>query len=149
MKLTSPAFQDGQEIDQKYGKKNDNISVPLTWEDAPEGTKSFALSCVDHHPVAQNYIHWMVINISPDVTELPENAAAGHMPLGSLELVPYAGPFPPSGTHEYTFTLYALDASSLDLADGARLETFEEAVRKHRLESATLIGTFTNLSKPE
>jgi phosphatidylethanolamine-binding protein (PEBP) family uncharacterized protein len=37
------------------------------------------------------------------------------MPAGSREVRPYAGPFPPSGTHDYEFTLYALKTDRLDL----------------------------------
>ena len=58
-RLTSSAFDDGQEMDQKYGKRSQNISPPLDWEDAPDGTRSFALACVDIHPVAREYVHWL------------------------------------------------------------------------------------------
>ena len=44
-RLNSPAFEDGQEMAQKYGKKVTRIvSPPLEWDGAPEGTRSFALS---------------------------------------------------------------------------------------------------------
>ena len=53
-RLQSPAFDDGQELAQKYGKRAQNVSPPLDWEGAPEGTRSFALSFVDLHPVARD-----------------------------------------------------------------------------------------------
>jgi phosphatidylethanolamine-binding protein (PEBP) family uncharacterized protein len=62
--LTSPAFDDGQELAQKYGKKAQNVSPPLDWEGAPDGIRSFALSFVDVHPVARDYVHWLVADTS-------------------------------------------------------------------------------------
>lgn len=146
MRLTSPAFEDGQEMDQKYGKKIQNISVPLVWEDIPEGTRSFALVIVDRHPVAQNYIHWMVSDINSQITSLDENAAAGHMPTGSKELWPYAGPFPPSGTHDYECTLYALSVETLGLPAQVDLDTFTAVAESNALAAATLTGKFTKIS---
>ena len=94
-RLTSAAFDDGQEMAQKYGKKARNVSPPLDWEGAPEGTKSFALSFVDVHPVARDYVHWLVSDISPQLSSLPEGAASNLSAW--TELKPYVGPFPPSG----------------------------------------------------
>ncbi len=57
MELSSAVFKDGEKIPMRYvmpGAGGKNISVPLAWRNAPSGTKSFALSMVDPHPVAQN-----------------------------------------------------------------------------------------------
>ena len=145
MELKSAAFEDGRDIPQRHGKKIDNVSPPLSWTGAPEGTRSFALSVVDPHPVAQNYVHWLVADIGPDVSSLAENAAAGRMPPGSRELRAYAGPFPPSGTHDYLFTIYALGVERLELAEGASLDAFVQAVRSSSLDEARLVGRFTKL----
>jgi Raf kinase inhibitor-like YbhB/YbcL family protein len=142
-RLRSPAFNDGQELGQKYGKKAENVSPPLDWEDAPEGTRSFALSFVDIHPVARDYVHWLVADISPQLTSLPEGAAG--KPSGWTEIRPYVGPFPPSGTHDYEFTLYALPNDRLDLRPGAALEEFRRAAEQSSLATTTLIGKFTKI----
>jgi phosphatidylethanolamine-binding protein (PEBP) family uncharacterized protein len=55
----------------------------LAWKNAPAGTKSFALSIVDPHPVAQNWVHWFVINIPPNVTAIEEGASTKKMPAVS------------------------------------------------------------------
>jgi phosphatidylethanolamine-binding protein (PEBP) family uncharacterized protein len=60
---------------QKYGKKIQNISPQLEWDDAPEGTRSFALEFVDIHPIAQDFVHWLVADISQQLSSLPEGAA--------------------------------------------------------------------------
>jgi Raf kinase inhibitor-like YbhB/YbcL family protein len=142
LRLKSPAFDDGQEMAQKYGKKAENVSPPLEWDGMPEGTKALALACVDIHPVARNYVHWLVADISPQLSSLPEGAA-GDRNSGFIEIEPYAGPFPPSGTHDYEFTLYALRTDRLGVRPGASLTEFRQAATQTSLATATLIGKFT------
>ncbi len=153
MKLTSSAFKDGQRIPVKYvmpGAGGKNISPPLEWQDAPKGTMSFALLCIDPHPIARNWIHWMVINIPADVDHLPEGASGKSMPRGAKELknsfgfVGYGGPQPPPGTgdHPYVFTIYALDVEKLDLPEQLSLSQFYKVIDKHSLAKATITGYF-------
>ena len=143
-RLSSPAFHDGQEMAQKYGKKVQNVSPPLEWEDAPQGTRSFALSFVDIHPVAKGYVHWLLADISPERSSLPEGSAGGRN-SGFTELKPYAGPFPPSGTHDYEFRLYALRTDRLGVRSAATLEAFTQVAEQNSLATATLIGKFTKI----
>jgi phosphatidylethanolamine-binding protein (PEBP) family uncharacterized protein len=72
--LSSSAFADAQEMPQRHGKKPANVSPALSWTGAPRGTRSFALSMVDRHPVADGYLHWLVVDIPAQVTELGEAA---------------------------------------------------------------------------
>jgi Raf kinase inhibitor-like YbhB/YbcL family protein len=144
-RLTSSAFEDSQEMAQKYGKKVQNISPPLEWDDAPEGTRSFALALVDRHPVARNYVHWLVCDISPEVTSLPEGAAGELNRSPLTEVTQYAGPFPPSGTHDYEFTVYALKTDKLAVPAGATLEAFTQAAELNSLAAARLVGKFTKM----
>ncbi len=142
-RLQSPAFGDGQEMAQKYGKQAQNVSPPLDWYGPPEGTRSFALSFVDIHPVARNYVHWLAADISAQLSSLPAGAASN--PSAWTELKPYVGPFPPSGTHDYEFTVYALSTDRLGLQPGATLEAFRRAAEQNSLATATLIGKFTKI----
>jgi len=145
-RLTSPAFEHGQEMGQEFGKKAQNVSPPLKWEGVPEGTKSFALALVDRHPVAGDYLHWLVIDLAPDRISLDKGAASGLGGLaGAREIQPYVGPFPPAGTHDYEFTVYALDTPSLDLRSKPTLEDFLQTARAHSLATATLVGKFTKI----
>ena len=144
-RLTSPAFEDGQEIAQKFGKRAQNISPPLQWDGVPDRTRSFALTFVDLHPVARGYVHWLVADLSPQLSSLPEGAAAERHP-GFTEIEPYAGPFPPSGTHDYEFTLYALRTDRLGVRPRATLQEFRQAAEQNSLAAATLIGKFTKIS---
>jgi Raf kinase inhibitor-like YbhB/YbcL family protein len=140
-RLTSPAFEDGQEMAQKYGKKVQNISPPLEWDEVPDGTRSFALEFVDIHPIATDFVHWLVADISPQLSSLPEGAAADRIADFS-EVKAYEGPFPPSGTHDYQFTLYALRTDKLGVAPGASLQDFRKAAEQNLLGKTALIGKF-------
>jgi Raf kinase inhibitor-like YbhB/YbcL family protein len=143
--LQSPAFENGQEMAQKYGNKAQNVSPPLEWQGAPLGTGSFALAFVDIHPVARGYVHWLVADISPHLNSLPEGAGGGRN-SGFTEVKPYLGPFPPSGTHDYEFTLYALRTGRLGVPPGATLQQFRQAAEQNSLATATLVGKFTKIS---
>ena len=79
--VRSPAFGDGQEMAQKYGKKIDNVSPPLEWEGAPDEARSFALACVDIHPVARGYVHWLIAGISP-AAQLAPGGSSRHEQSG-------------------------------------------------------------------
>jgi Raf kinase inhibitor-like YbhB/YbcL family protein len=153
MQITSSAFQAGGKIPVKYvmpGAGGQNISVPLAWSGAPPGTQSFALAMVDPHPVARNWVHWLVINIPKDAGALPEGASGTHMPAGAMELQNswgkpgYGGPQPPpgSGDHPYVFTLYALNAPKVDLPKNANLAAFRQVMEGKALATATITGYF-------
>ena len=43
MKLSSPAFAEGELIPSKYTCDGENVSPPLEWEGVPEQAKSLAL----------------------------------------------------------------------------------------------------------
>ncbi len=153
MDLSSPAFSDHGQIPIKYtmpGAGGSNISPPLTWTTPPRGTKSLALVVIDIHPVARNWIHWVVIDIPPSVTGLAEGASGVSMPEGARELINsfgktgYGGPLPPPGTgdHPYVFTLYALDVQSLNLPDRASLQKIHQAIKGHVLTETSITGYF-------
>jgi len=142
MELHSTSFDDDGTIDRKYGKKDDNISPQLSWSGVPAGTASFVLTMIDLHPVARGYVHWVVTGIPSEVTELVENAAATGLPEGAQEARVYAGPFPPSGTHDYEFTLYAVGGAA-DVPAKATLEKILHAIDPHVLARAKVVGAFT------
>ena len=143
MVLRSSAFEDTQTMPPKYAKKGENVSPPLSWENVPQGTKSFALAVGDRHPVARNFVHWLVIDMSADVTSHEEGASGrALMPAGSRELKVYGGPNPPSGSHDYEFTLYAPKTDKLDLPEKVSLERFTKAAEQSSLATAKLVGKF-------
>jgi Raf kinase inhibitor-like YbhB/YbcL family protein len=153
MEISSSAFKDGGKIPIQYvmpGAGGKNISIPLAWKNTPAGTKSFALSMVDPHPVAQNWVHWFVINIPPNVTTIEEGASTKKMPAGSKELknsfgdIGYGGPEPPKGTgdHPYVVTLYALSVEKMDLGMNTSLSAFKKALEGKVIGSASITGKY-------
>jgi Raf kinase inhibitor-like YbhB/YbcL family protein len=153
MQLTSSAFKDGGKIPQQYvmpGAGGQNLSLPLTWSGAPAGTKSFALSIVDPHPVARNWVHWLVTDIPGDTASLAEGASGKKMPQGAVELknswgeAAYGGPQPPKGTgdHPYVVTLYALSVPRLEVKPAASLAQFKQALEGKILASAIITGYY-------
>jgi Raf kinase inhibitor-like YbhB/YbcL family protein len=153
MQVISSGFQDGGKIPLQYvrpGAGGQNVSVPLSWSGAPVGTRSFALAMVDPHPVANNWVHWLVINLPQDATSLPEGATGRKMPEGAVELknsfgeTGYGGPQPPrgSGDHPYVFTLYALSAARIEMGKSAGLAAFKQALEGKILATASLTGYF-------
>lgn len=153
MEISSTAFKDRGKIPIQYvmpGAGGKNFSIPLAWKNVPSGTKSFALSIVDPHPVAQNWVHWLVINIPAQVASIEEGASKKKMSSGSAELknsfgdIGYGGPQPPKGTgdHPYVVTLYALNVEKLDLGVNTSLSTFKKAIEGKVIESASITGMF-------
>lgn len=115
MALQSAAFTDGQRLSTRFTADGPNLSPPLNWSGVPAGTKQLALICDDPDaPRPEPWVHWVIYNLPPTTTGLPENmlpAAPTTPGLNSWNKTGYAGPSPPrgSGPHRYVFTLYALD----------------------------------------
>ena len=153
MEISSSAFKDGEKIPIQYvmpGAGGKNVSIPLAWTNVPSGIRSFALSMVDPHPVAQNWVHWLVINIPSNVTVIEEGASRKKMPAGSLELknsfgdIGYGGPQPPKGTgdHPYVVTIYALNVEKLDLGVSTSLPAFKKVLEGKVIGTATMTGKY-------
>ncbi|QKP78695.1 YbhB/YbcL family Raf kinase inhibitor-like protein [Methyloligella sp. GL2] len=152
LKLSSTAFEDEAPIPPEYTAYHDNLSPALSWAAGPEGTKSFALLVEDPDaPVAKPFVHWVVFNLPPDLTGLPENVAKeakpdalkggvqGYQGLGKSG---YFGPRPPDAPpHRYYFQLFALD-DTLDVPTGADRDALVAALRGHVLAQDVLMGSY-------
>ncbi len=156
MTLSSDSFKDNGVMPAKFAttKVNGgkNISPGLKWAGAPTGTKSFAVSCIDMHKIASNWVHWMLVDIPASAMELPEGASPSKIPAGAKELknsfgdTGWGGPQPPPGTgvHDYVFTVYALSVDRLKL-DGDEISgaEFEKALAGKILGKAKITGKFS------
>lgn len=153
MELKSSAFNDGEKIPDQYIMKaigGQNTSLAFEWSNAPAEIKSFAFSIIDPHPVANNWVHWFVINIPAGTNSIAEGASGKNMPAGSMELnnsygsVGYGGPQPPagSGDHPYVCTIYALSIDKLDLGTNVSLSDFKKALEDKILAEATITGNY-------
>lgn len=144
--LSSPSFDDGDPIPDRYGYTESNVNPPLVVEDVPEGAASLVLLVddPDAEPVAGKiWDHWVVWNVDQDIGEIPEDWSAE----GAVEGVNdygergYGGPNPPDKSHTYRFRLFALD-TSLDLPRSASREEVEDSMQGHVIAKALLKGTY-------
>lgn len=146
MTLDSPAFKTGSPIPKKYSCKGEDLSPALHWGAAPQATASFALIMDDPDAPGRTWDHWLLYNIPPGISSLPEGAGS-NMPPGiqaaknSWGRNDYGGPCPPSGTHRYFFKLYALD-TVLDIPRSAGKRELEAAMQGHILDTAEIMGTY-------
>ena len=144
MKISSPAFQEGGTIPEKFSKNGQNVNPELRIEGAPAEAKSLVLIVDDPDAPVGLFTHWLVWNIDPKMTEIPENS----VPRGALQGtndVPgsgYDGPQPPSGTHRYYFKIFAVDRT-LDLKSGAKRREVDAAMRGHVIAQGELIGRYS------
>jgi Raf kinase inhibitor-like YbhB/YbcL family protein len=147
--ITSTAFANGGPIGDTYACTGRNKSPELYWTGAPDQTHAWALIVEDSDAPGGVFIHWVVYNLSRKLTTLSEGVPAtasldtgGSQGVNSAGKVGYFGPCPPPGKiHHYHFKLYALDAK-LNVPPGASASTVEDAVQKHVIATAELIGTF-------
>ena len=145
--MSTPAFNEGEPVPDKYTCEGENISPPLNWTEPPSGTQSFVLIVDDPDAPGGVFTHWIVINIPADVRELPE---AGYRDLpgdalhgnNDFSRTSYGGPCPPIGpAHRYQFTIYALD-TTLDLPPGASKKRILGEMEGHILDQFQIMGTY-------
>ena len=147
--LESPAFRSGQRIPDKYARKGHNLSPPLAWKDAPQGTKSFLLVVEDPDAPRGVFRHWALYDIPAGRDTLPEGsgteegAGQGVNDFGNAQ---YDGPQPPKGhgVHHYHFRLSALDVERLESGGQTSIAELLERARPHMIATAELVGTYEN-----
>jgi hypothetical protein len=130
-----------------------NRSPHLLWSGAPEGTKSFAITCYDPDaPTGSGFWHWTVANIPADATELAEGASPGGLPQGAVEgrtdfgEPGFGGAAPPAGhgPHRYIFTVFAVDTERLDVTPDNSGAVFGFNLHFHTLAKASITGVYEN-----
>lgn len=145
MTLTSPAFEDGRPIPERYSCEGENLPPPLRWTGTPAGAAELALIVEDPDATGQIFVHWIVVGIDPATTSIePGPPPAGAVMFdGSSGMDAYIGPCPPddSGKHHYHFEIYALEARPR-LVEGSRPIEKVRAIRKAAIAGGKLVGTF-------
>ena len=150
--IRSDAFVHEGEIPSKYTCQGEDIAPSLEWEGAPENTVSLVLIVDDPDapdPAApkMTWVHWVIYNIPPDMTGLPEAATSADLPaeardgINDWKRTGYGGPCPPIGRHRYFFKIYALD-TSLDEMGRATKDQVVAAMEGHIIKQAVLMGTY-------
>jgi Raf kinase inhibitor-like YbhB/YbcL family protein len=152
LKLTSTAFAHEGGIPKIHTCQGQDVSPPLAWSGVPEDAKSLVLIIDDPDapdPAApkMTWVHWVLYDIPPSATGLPQGVSPKELPAGTLQgtsdfqRTGYGGPCPPIGRHRYFHKLYALDVVLPDLKK-PRKQDVEKAMKGHVIEEAVLIGTY-------
>jgi Raf kinase inhibitor-like YbhB/YbcL family protein len=145
-RLTSSALEPGGDIPRRFTCDGENASPDVAWSGAPPDTQAFALVVDD--PDARGFVHWAVLDFG--------GAESGALPAGSsaspdapqqgtndFGRIGWGGPCPPTGTHRYVFTLFAL-RTPLALGGAPRADDVRRAIgQADILATATLEGRYT------
>jgi hypothetical protein len=143
MKVTSPAFEEGDAIPRKHSCNGENVSPQLDVADIPPETAALVLIMDDPDAPGGTWDHWIAFDIAPTTVIAEGDNGVGTGGLNSWNETGYGGPCPPSGTHRYFFKVIALD-SVLGLGEGVDKATVTSATKGHVLAEAVLMGTFAS-----
>jgi Raf kinase inhibitor-like YbhB/YbcL family protein len=153
--LTSSDIQTGKPMSkaqeyQGFDCNGANISPQLSWRDAPEGTKSFAVTAYDPDaPTGSGWWHWLVYNIPADLHALPAGAgdpSSDPVVSGMIQhrtdygTLGFGGACPPKGdkAHRYQFKVFALDVEQLDIDPESSAALVGFMLNSHKLGVAEL-----------
>lgn len=122
--VVSKDVTDGAALKEEQVNAHGDTSPHLSWSGAPEGTKSFVVTCFDPDaPIVSGFWHWVAVDIPADVTELPTGAGASDdaLPPGAFHVrndgggMNFMGAAPPEGDqpHRYYFVVHAVGEETL------------------------------------
>jgi len=139
------------QVFNSFGCTGKNISPQLHWQNAPKGTKSFAVTAYDPDaPTGSGWWHWVVFNIDESVDTIKTGASTKAMPAGAVESITsygskgFGGACPPAADkpHRYIFTAYALDIEKIDQSADARPELIGFFLNSHAIAKASIMAYF-------
>jgi hypothetical protein len=150
--ISSPSFPDQGAIPSQFTCEGRDLSPALIFGGVPRDAKSLVLivddpDAPDPKAPKMTWVHWLLYNLPPQTTGLPEAVAAKDLPPGALQGISdfkrtgYGGPCPPVGRHRYFFKLYALDTPLPDLGSPTK-GALEKAMAGHILQKSELVGTY-------
>lgn len=147
--LTSPSFFAGTMIPKKHAGDGDNLSPALSWSPSRMAVQSYALIMEDPDAPSGTFVHWVLYNIPPERSGLPEGVPVkpgvpgiGRHGLNDVQTAGYYGPCPPPGKpHRYFFRLFALD-KVLDLPPTCTAALLQQEMQSHLLDTGELMGTY-------
>jgi Raf kinase inhibitor-like YbhB/YbcL family protein len=142
-----------------FGCTGKNQSPQLSWANAPEGTKSFAITMYDPDaPTGSGFWHWVVFDISTNTNELVANAGnitLNLMPKEAIQSITsfgakgYGGPCPPEGhgLHQFIYTVYALKTDKLGLDVNTNPELVGYYLWMNTLAKASIVSYYERRKK--
>ena len=144
--LSSPAFDDGDDIPARYTCDGENRSPELRWNDPPIGTKAFALIVEDPDAPSGMFTHWILTDIPGTESTLAEAIAPGRVGVDGVNTyskIGYGSPCPPRGhgVHRYYFRLHALK-DFMRLHGKITREIIDPRLSELSLGEAVLMGRY-------
>lgn len=141
--VTSSAFGANAPIPTRFTCKGEGVSPPLRWSGVPGEARALALVVDDPDAPGGDFVHWVVFDIDPGVDGIRQGQvpSAARQAENSAGTAAYTPPCPPSGTHHYRFTLYAL-RERVDLPNGVGHDDAIDAISKAAVARGRLVGTF-------
>jgi len=149
--LTSADVRDGQPLKDDQVAAKGNTSPQLSWSGAPEGTKSYVVTCFDPDaPTPSGFWHWVLVDVPADVTSLDTGAAEGDLPGKAFHCGNdggqhgFMGAAPPEGDqlHRYYFVVHAVGEESLGVDADASPAVVSFNLAFKTLGRAILTGTY-------
>lgn len=146
--VSSSVMQDGGTLPKLYTCDGESITPPISWHDAPEGTKSYVV--IVHHNAPEGIHTYLTLynlaaNISKLDSDLSLNTEQVTQGINSInEHTEYAPPCSKGpGKKAYTFTVYAL-SDLLELSDNTQVDraTLLKAMEGITLASANMSVTY-------
>ncbi len=145
LRLSSPTFEEGERIPNRFGHFFEDVNPPLAVGGVPGGAHSLVLVMDGPDAPGGEYTHWLVWNIPPDIGTVPEGwnppegvVQGGNSPGGSD--YGYVGPDPPN-KQWYRFKLYAV-TEPVGLSRGASKRALGEAMDGTILAQTQLAGWY-------
>ncbi|MCH2044515.1 MAG: YbhB/YbcL family Raf kinase inhibitor-like protein, partial [Saprospiraceae bacterium] len=143
-----------QEEFDGFGCKGKNQSPQLAWANAPEGTKSFAITMYDPDaPTGSGWWHWLAFDIPADVEALVSNAGnlkADLAPEGMIQSITdygtkgYGGPCPPEGHgfHQYIITIHALKVEKLGVDENTNAAVVGYYINSNTIGKSSIVAYY-------
>jgi Raf kinase inhibitor-like YbhB/YbcL family protein len=141
--VTSPDFAEGAAIPRADTCKGAGTAPEVRWSGMPADAKSAALIVTDPDAPSGTFVHWVLYGLPPGDGSVvggvtPRGAFTSPNTAGSTGWTP---PCPPSGTHHYQFTVYALSAPVTATQTQDVLDQVEKvAVARGRLTGTVAAG---------
>lgn len=149
--VNSADVTDGQPLKDDQVAAFGNSSPQLSWSGAPEGTKSYVITCFDPDaPTPSGFWHWVLVDLPADVTSLEAGAASRELPVGAFHCRNDGGPkgfmgaAPPQGdqVHRYFFVVHAVGEDSLGVDSDASPAVVSFNLAFKTLGRAIIHGTY-------
>lgn len=152
LSISSPAFSHNGTIPVRHTCEGSDTSPALGWTGVPNEAKSLVLMVDDPDapdPAApkMTWVHWVLYNLPPTVSGLPEGINPKDLPPGTVQGINdwsrtgYGGPCPPVGSHRYFHKIYALNITLPEIKNATKA-MLEKAMKGHIIAQAELIGLY-------